>query len=58
MVLVKFGGLEIDIVTLAEELKSFGNLERVGGVAYLAKLTDMARPADNDSDAERRYWEA
>jgi hypothetical protein len=50
MVLVKFGGLQIDIVTLAEELKSFKNLERVGGVAYLAKLTDLGSlKGENDA---------
>lgn len=40
-------GISIDLVTLSEELKRTGELEAVGGNAYLASLTDGMPRRDN-----------
>ncbi|MFP6626908.1 MAG: replicative DNA helicase, partial [Deltaproteobacteria bacterium] len=40
-------GMPMDVVTVAERLKSQGELERVGGVAYLAELTERVPTAAN-----------
>lgn len=41
MVCVKIQGEQIDIVTLSEQLKHEGRLEKIGGVKYLADLSDV-----------------
>src|SRR5262245_26458705 len=41
------GGQPVDLVLLAEELKQRGQLEDVGGYAYIAELWDAAPTAAN-----------
>lgn len=41
------GGRQIDLITLTEALKASGNLEKSGGLAYIAALTDMVPTAAN-----------
>lgn len=37
----------IDIVVLSNDIKSHGDLDRIGGVAYLAKLTELVPTTQN-----------
>jgi len=37
----------VDVVVLSNDIKSHGNLDRIGGVAYLAKLTELVPTTQN-----------
>jgi replicative DNA helicase len=37
----------VDVIVLSNDIKSRGNLDRIGGVAYLAKLTELVPTTQN-----------
>jgi replicative DNA helicase len=37
----------VDVIVLSNDIKSHGNLDRIGGVAYLAKLTELVPTTQN-----------
>ena len=37
----------VDVIVLSNDIKSHGDLDRIGGVAYLAKLTELVQTTQN-----------
>jgi len=47
MLFLNESGRPVDLITVSEQLRQQGNLDKVGGVAYIASLAEMAPVAAN-----------